>query len=84
MTDTDECGCNNTECGRCFPWANAPKADRQVNIRSASYRIMDETPGHVRFGVWINGGKCGDLTVRQEESVGFREMLDRAGFNYYG
>lgn len=62
----------------------ARRADRQVDIRTASYRILDETPGHVRFGVWINGGKCGDLTVRQEESVGFREMLDRAGFNYYG
>jgi hypothetical protein len=62
----------------------ARKADRQVDIRSASYRILDETPGHVRFGIWVNGGKCGDLTVRHEESVGFREMLDRAGFNYYG
>jgi hypothetical protein len=53
---------------------------KQVDIRSASYRVLDETPGHVRYGVWINGGKCGDLTVGQSERVGFEEMMARGGF----
>ena len=56
--------------------------DKQVDIRSASYRILDDTPGHVRYGVWVNGGKCGDLTLRQEERVAFEEMMDRAGFRF--
>lgn len=62
----------------------ASKSERQVDIRSASYRILDDTPGHVRYGVWINGGKCGDLTVRQEERAGFDAMMDRAGFRFIG
>lgn len=57
-----------------------PKSEKQVEIRSASYRVLDETPGHVRYGVWINGGKCGDLTVRQEEVAGFEGMMRRGGF----
>ena len=55
---------------------------KQVDIRSASYRVLDDTPGHVRYGVWVNGGKCGDLVVRQEERVGFMEMMGRAGFRF--
>ena len=55
---------------------------KQVDIRSASYRVLDSTPGHVRYGVWVNGGKFGNLTVRQEERVGFQEMMDRAGFRF--
>ena len=55
---------------------------KQVDIRSASYRVLDDTPGHVRYGVWVNGGKCGDLTLRQEEHVAFEEMRDRAGFRF--
>lgn len=58
------------------------KIDKQVDIRSASYRILDDTPGHVRYGVWVNGGKCGDLTLRQEERVAFEEMMRRAGFRF--
>ena len=57
-----------------------PMPDKQVDIRSASFRVLHETPGHVTYGVWINGGKCGDLVVRQEERIGFQEMMERAGF----
>ena len=54
--------------------------DSQVDIRSASFRILRSTPGHITYGVWINGGKCGDLVVRQEERVGLQIMMKRGGF----
>lgn len=54
--------------------------DKQIDIKSASFRVLDETPGHVTFGVWINGGKCGNLVVRQEERIGLVTMLVRGGF----
>jgi hypothetical protein len=57
------------------------RGEKQVDARTASFRMMDETPGHIRYGVWINGGKCGDLTVRQEERVAFESMMERGGFN---
>lgn len=53
---------------------------RQIDIRSASFRVVSDTPGHATYGVWVNGGKCGDLTVRQEERVAFELMMERAGF----
>jgi hypothetical protein len=59
-----------------------PKSDKQVDIRSASFRVLHDTPGHTTYGVWINGGKCGDLTIRQEEVVGFEEMMRRGGFTW--
>lgn len=31
----DECGCNNTECGRCFPWAND---EREMRVKE---RVAD-------------------------------------------
>jgi hypothetical protein len=54
--------------------------DRQIDIRTASFRVVHETPGHVTYGVWVNGGKCGDLVVRQEEDTAFRLMMVRGGF----
>lgn len=54
-------------------------SEKQVDIRG-SFRILDETPGHVTYGVWANGGKCGNLVVRQEERVAFQIMMDRGGF----
>lgn len=57
-------------------------SEQQVDIRSASYRILRESPGHVVYGIWVNGAKCGDLTVRQQESVGFEQMMRRAGFDF--
>lgn len=62
----------------------ARKAAKQVDIRTASFRVMHDTPGHATYGVWVNGGKCGDLTVRQEERVAFEEMMLRAGFLFSG
>ena len=59
-------------------------SEKQVDIRTASYRVLDDTPGHVRYGVWVNGGKCGDLTVRQEERAAFQIMMERGGFTYLG
>jgi len=56
------------------------KTDKQVDIRTASFRVMHETPGHVTYGVWANGAKCGDLVVRQEERVAFQAMMERGGF----
>ena len=54
--------------------------EKQEGIRTASYRPLRETPGHTTYGVWINGGKCGDLTVRNSERVGFEAMMKQAGF----
>lgn len=55
-------------------------SDKQVDIRSASFRVVQATPGHITYGVWVNGGKSGNLVVRVEESVGFEIMMKRAGF----
>lgn len=55
---------------------------KQVDIKSFTYRQVYETPGHVTYGFWINGGKCGELTVRQEEKAGFLVYMRRGGFTY--
>jgi hypothetical protein len=55
--------------------------DAQIDIRTASFRILHDTPGHATYGVWVNGGKCGDLTVRQTERVAFEEMMRRGGWS---
>lgn len=53
----------------------------QIDIKSASFRVLRESPAHVVYGVWINGGKCGDLTVRVEEVAAFDAMMRRGGFS---
>lgn len=53
--------------------------EKQVDVRG-SFRVMHETPGHVTYGVWVNGGKAGELVVRQSERAGFALMMDRGGF----
>lgn len=53
--------------------------EKQVDIRG-SFRVLHETPGHATYGVWVNGGKSGDLVVRQEERIAFQSMMERAGF----
>ena len=55
-------------------------SDKQIDIRTASFRAVHATPGHVTYGVWVNGGKCGDLVVRVNECTAFEIMLRRAGF----
>jgi hypothetical protein len=50
------------------------------DIVTSSFRRMSETPGHVTYGVWVNGGKCGDLVVRQSEASAFEMMMRRGGF----
>jgi hypothetical protein len=50
---------------------------RQVDIRT-SWREVSRTPGHVTFGVWVNGGKAGDLCVRLEEEVAIKMRLEAA------
>ena len=58
----------------------SPKNDKQIDVRSASFRVVHATPGHITYGVWINGGKCGDLVVRLEERIAFEIMMQRGGF----
>lgn len=53
---------------------------KQIDIKRATFRVVHESPGHTIFGVWVNGGKSGDLTVGNNEVVAFREMMSRAGF----
>ena len=55
--------------------------EKQVDVRG-SFRILHETPGHVTYGVWVNGGKCGDLVVRQNEHLSFQIMMVRGGFEF--
>lgn len=55
---------------------------KQVDIRG-SFRVLHESPGHVSYGVWVNGGRSGNLVVRQEERVAFVIMMKRAGFELY-
>ena len=55
--DPKECGCGNTECGRCFPWANARKSAMK--------------PFRVRAQWWgPNGAQVGvaDDTVEAEDA----------------
>jgi len=54
--------------------------DAQIDIRTASFRVLHDTPGHATYGVWINGAKCGDLTVRQSERAALEIMMTRGGF----
>lgn len=51
-----------------------------VALLTASFRPLRETPGHITYGVWFNGGKCGDLVLRQNEARAFEEAMQRAGF----
>lgn len=51
-------------------------------IRTASFRIMHSTPGHATYGVWVNGGKCGDLVVRQDGREAFEAMMQTGGFTF--
>jgi hypothetical protein len=53
---------------------------QQIDIKTASFRIQHLTPGHVTYGIWINGAKCGNLTVRAEEQVAFETKMGNAGF----
>lgn len=55
---------------------------KQVDVR-ASFRMTSATPGHVTYGVWVNGGKSGELVVRQAERVGFEQMLERGGLVHH-
>ena len=56
--------------------------DKAEDIRTSSFRVLHETPGHCTYGVWINGAKCGDLTVRVSEHIAFEAMLLRGGFTH--
>jgi hypothetical protein len=56
---------------------------KQVEIRSASFRLLHRTPGHATYGVWINGGKCGNLVVRLEEEHGLCSLLSLGGFQHF-
>jgi hypothetical protein len=51
-------------------------------IRTSSFRLMYSTPGHATYGVWVNGSKCGDLVVRQDEREAFETMMQRGGFTF--
>lgn len=58
------------------------KSEQQKDIRSASFRVLNGSPGHVVYGIWVSGAKCGDLCVRVEERIGFEQMLIRGGFKH--
>ena len=54
-----------------------------VIVTRITYRLLRDTPGHATFGIWINGAKSGDLTVRQNERASFERWMQWAGFEEY-
>lgn len=52
----------------------------QEDIKTASHRVVNRTPGHVTFGVWVDGGKAGDLVVGVEHEIAMRHLLTSGGF----
>jgi len=54
----------------------------QIEIKRATYRCTHASPGHLTFGVWINGGKSGELVVGLSEERAFHQMMERAGISY--
>lgn len=45
----------------------------------------DEANGtHTRFTVFMNGGNCGQLTMREDEAVYFHELLGRSNYRILG
>lgn len=54
--------------------------EKQAAIETASFRVLHSSPGHVTYGVWVNGGKCGELVVRVSEHVAFEQRMKIAGF----
>lgn len=41
----------------------------------------DEANGtHTRFTIFINGGNCGQLCMREEEAVYFHELVSRSNY----
>lgn len=51
---------------------------KQIDIKKATFRRLHQSPGHSTYGVWVNGGKCGDLVVRNDESIAFEQLMRRA------
>ena len=51
-------------------------------FKSASFRLTNLTPRHATYGVWINGGKSGNLVVTVDERDPFERMMQRAGFEH--
>lgn len=48
-------------------------------IERITYRITDETPAHIRFSLWVNGGLIcspGGICLRTEE---FKPFVDKLG-----
>lgn len=58
--------------------------EKQIDVARATFRVMHETPGHFTYGFWVNGGKCGELTVRADERIAFEQMMQRGGFVFRG
>ncbi len=55
---------------------------QQIDIASSSFRLLHTSPGHYTYGVWVNGGKCGDLVVRISEVVAFEQRMRAAHFTH--
>ena len=41
-----------------------------------SIAIRDRSPGHTHFAVFMNGGKAGELTLRNEEFLIFCDIIN--------
>lgn len=53
---------------------------KQIDISTATFRVMHESPGHVTYGFWVNGAKCGDLVVGVEQRNSFENYMTRGGW----
>lgn len=54
--------------------------EKQIDITRATFRMLKISPGHVTYGIWINGGKSGELVVSVSEVHALETMLLRGGF----
>lgn len=56
-------------------------APPKLGKKWASFQIVNDTPEHAIFRIWINGHEAGDLTVRQSDRLAFKGRLLISAFH---
>jgi hypothetical protein len=71
MSDADECGCGNTECGRCFPWANAPErgaVEKAIaHFHEVSDELMSERCKTLEVALWQLANECDGMRAFERD-----------------
>lgn len=50
-------------------------------IKTATFRVVHESPGHITYVFWVNGAKCGDLVVGVDQRYEFESMMLTGGWD---